>query len=208
MRLVCFVEWRKPSVNNLNLYIRRHTDLFINKKLNVFGPVAMAPMTELICGHLAIWRKPDIEDASNERRRTRRGLQYELNVDVALEAAMNDTTAGVSCPSPHFLKIHGTCVEDAWGFVGNFLDWKKLKDRSDIYSRFSESNFDFHLSRVSGPTMPGMDVAVLAESPRASLLDDANSIVVFTESLHGTWQNRVGIVSGWEGECTVPMHYL
>lgn len=162
----------------------------------------MAPMTELICGHLAIWRKSNANDASDERRRTRRGLQYKLDVDVALEAAMNDTIASApGCPSPDGLNIHGTCVEDAWGFVGNFLDWKKLKDRSDIYSRFSESNLDFHLSRVSGPTMPGMDVAVLAESPRASLLDDENSIVVFTESLHGTWQNRVGNVSGWEGEC-------
>ena len=203
MRLVCFVEWRKPSVTNLNLYIRRHTDLFINKKLNVFGPVAMAPMTELICGHLAIWRKPDIEDASNERRRTRRGLQYELNVDVALEAAMNDTTAGVSCPSPHFLKIHGTCVEDAWGFVGNFLDWKKLKDRSDIYGRFADCNLEFRLSRVGGSTVEGIDMTILAQSPDNALLDEENSVVVTTESLHGTWENRVGNIDGWGGEVFV-----
>lgn len=213
-----------------------NTELFFDNKLNVFGPFAKAPMTELICGHLAVWRnKPDVKDFAEEEDRdlltnfTRSsspeaphdGFQphesiraeltgarpteqvtYTLSIDEALDAASESQDR--TCPSTDSLNIHGKCVEGAWGFVGNFLDWTRLKDKSDIYQRFADARLDFELSRVSGPTMPGMDLAVLAESPSASSLDDTNSIVVFTESLHGTWQNRVGYTTGWEPSWHIP----
>jgi len=142
------------------------TDLFINKQFNIFGPFAMPPMSELICGHLAIWTKPE-----------------EAIFDTA---TFNNT-----------LDVHGTKVEGAWGFVVNFLDWTKLKAKSNIYKRFSSCKLEFQLSRVGGATVQTVDSALLAESPKSNLLDDANSIVVETESMHGVWQNRVGSLSGW-----------
>ena len=96
--------------------------------------------------------------------------------------------------------MHGTDVPGAWGFVVNFLDWTKLKDRSDIYRRFADCNLEFQLSRVGGATVEGIDTAVLAQSPGYALLGEENSVVVTTESLHGTWENRVGSVDGWGGE--------
>lgn len=179
----------------------------------MFGPFAKAPMTELICGHLAVWRnKPDVQGVSEQQEerslqeltgsRPTEQIVYTLSIDEALEAAA--TSYDRTCPSTDSLNIHGTCVEGAWGFVGNFLDWTRLKDKSDIYQRFADAKLDFQLSRVSGPTMPGRDLAILAESPNASLLDDTNSIVVFTDSLHGTWQNRVGDTIGWEPSWYIP----
>ena len=112
-------------------------------------------MTELICGHLAIW----------------------------------DAMPDPSDPNP--LDIHGTKVDNAWGFVVNFLDWKKLKDKSNIYDRFSSVNLEFRLSRKSGSTV-GLDSEVLAESPGIDNIDDANTISVETETMHGIWVNKVG----------------
>lgn len=147
------------------------TDLFINKNMNIFGPFAMPPMSELICGHLAVWTKSEDSDAFDPK-----------NV-------------------PDGLNVHGTQVEGAWGFVVNFLDWTKLKEKSDIYNRFSDCKLEFHLSRVGGATVETVDRALLAESPNSHLLDDSNSIVVETKSLHGVWQNRVGSLSGWSRKC-------
>lgn len=141
------------------------TDLFVDKNFNIFGPFPMPPMTELICGHIAIWTKPDPNDPSN-----------------------------------NVLDVHGTEVENAWGFVVNFLDWKKLKDKSNIYQRFAGSNLDFQLSRKSGSTV-GLDLEVLAESPGISSIDDANTISVETETMHGVWINKVGRSNNsWERE--------
>mmetsp|Transcript_13103 Transcript_13103/g.30154 ORF Transcript_13103/g.30154 Transcript_13103/m.30154 type:complete len:379 (+) Transcript_13103:1529-2665(+) len=39
---------------------------------------------------------------------------------------------------------------------------------------------------------------LLAKSSNSGLLNDDNSILVYTDSLHGTWVNRVGMVDGWE----------
>jgi hypothetical protein len=99
--------------------------------------------------------------------------------------------------------VHGIDVPGAWGFVANFLDWTKLKDRSDIYGRFADCNLEFRLSRVGGSTVEGVDMAILAQSPDNALLDEENSVVVTTESLHGTWENRVGNIDGWGGEVFV-----
>ena len=142
------------------------TDLFVNKNFNIFGPFAMPPMSELICGHLAIWVNPDDEDAEQ------------------LEP----------------LDVHGEKVDNAWGFVVNFLDWKMLKDKSNIYKRFADCNFEFRLSRVGGATVEGVDSGLLAESPKSELLDEENSIVVETNSMHGVWENQVGSLSGWNRE--------
>lgn len=83
------------------------------------------------------------------------------------------------------------------GFVVNFLDWTKLKDKSDIYKRFADCHLEFDLTRVSGAMVPGFDSATLAKSENADQLTDENSIVVKTNSLHGEWQNRVGSLTGW-----------
>ena len=99
--------------------------------------------------------------------------------------------------------MHGIDVPGAWGFVVNFLDWTKLKDRSDIYGRFADCNLEFRLSRVGGSTVEGIDMTILAQSPDNALLDEENSVVVTTESLHGTWENRVGNIDGWGGEVFV-----
>ncbi len=82
------------------------------------------------------------------------------------------------------------------GFVVNFLDWTKMKDKSDIYKRFDDCHLEFELTRVSGSTV-GLDSATLAKSERADELKDWNSIVVTTNSLHGEWQNKVGSLTGW-----------
>lgn len=78
----------------------------------------------------------------------------------------------------------------------NFLDWTKLKNKSDIYKRFADCHLEFELTRVSGSTV-GLDSATLAKSQRADDLKDSNSIIVTTNSLHGEWQNRVGSLEGW-----------
>jgi hypothetical protein len=78
----------------------------------------------------------------------------------------------------------------------NFLDWGKLLERSNIYEKFASRGLEFELYRVSGPTMEGVDRALLASSERSNLLNQENSIVVETESLHGTWANKVGYVDG------------
>jgi atrial natriuretic peptide receptor A len=138
------------------------TELFIERKYSIFGPFGL-PDTEWICGHIAIWSKPD--------------------------------------PSAAFLSslnVHGTEVPFAWGFVMNFLDWRLMKDRSNIYERFAGCNLDFKLTRQeSSVVFPGMDSEMLAMSPDADLLDDTNSVVIQTETLHGTWNNRVGNVNGY-----------
>eukprot|EP00984_Skeletonema_dohrnii_P009306 scaffold3549_cov110-Skeletonema_dohrnii-CCMP3373.AAC.8 len=138
------------------------TDLFINRQFNIFGPFNMPPMSELICGHLAIWKDVDSTDV------------------------VQDT-----------LNVHGTEVAGAWGFIVNFLDWTKMKDKSDIYKRFADCHLEFDLTRVSGSTV-GLDSATLAKSENADMLTDENSIVVTTTSLHGEWQNKVGSLNGWE----------
>lgn len=101
-------------------------------------------------------------------------------------------------PFQNVLNIHGHEVHNAFGFIMNFLDWGKLIDRSNIYEMFASRGFEFELNRVSGPVMEGIDRSSLAKSPRSHLLNNDNSIVVETESLHGTWANRVGSINGWE----------
>lgn len=105
-------------------------------------------MKETMCGHLAIWEKPDPNQL----------FKYVLNV-------------------------HGTEVVGAWGIVMNFLDWGELKDRSNIYQRFADCNFEFELTSIDG-------ASTLAMSPNHELLTDENSIIVETETMHGVWQNR------------------
>lgn len=141
---------------------------------------------------------------------SRRGLQsmdgLTLDVNDALDAATNYTASGMGAVDsgtagpPDVLNVHGTDVEGAWGFVVNFLDWTKLKDRSDIYQRFADCRLEFRLSRVSGATVEGVDTDLLAQSPNYAYLDESKIVVVTTESLHGTWENRVGSIHGWQGE--------
>jgi hypothetical protein len=100
-------------------------------------------------------------------------------------------------PFGNLLNVHGSEVQ-AWGFIMNFFDWGKLLDKSDIYERFASVGLEFELYRVSGPVMEGVDRAILANSKSSDQLTPDNSIVVETESLHGTWANRVGYVDGWE----------
>ncbi|KAL7531833.1 hypothetical protein ACHAXR_004264 [Thalassiosira sp. AJA248-18] len=139
-------------------------------------------MSELICGHLAIWTKPGEEDIHSQSSHV-------------FDNTQDDNTAHLLENSS--LDVHGTKVEGAWGFVVNFLDWTKLKEKSNIYNRFSDCNLEFQLSRVGGATVETVDRGLLAESPKSHLLDDTNSIVVETNSLHGVWQNRVGSLDGW-----------
>ena len=71
------------------------TDLFIEKEFNIFGPFPAGPFEEMFCGHLAVWNKKTMTDNG--------------------ETTMMNSS----------LDVHGTEVEGAWGFVMNFLDWKK-----------------------------------------------------------------------------------
>lgn len=161
---------------------------------------------------MPIWTRPDVKEPSSVERG--RGLQTELSLDIddALAAATNGSAIGGR--PPEVLNVHGTDVVGAWGFVANFLDWTKLKDRSEIYERFKGYNLEFQLSRVNGATVEGIDLAVLAESSNYSLLVEVNTVVVTTESLHGTWENRVGSIDGWDGEifclllCTAAIQLL
>ena len=94
------------------------------------------------------------------------------------------------------LDVQGTQVPNAFGFVMNFLLWDNLKDKSNIYERFSERNLEFCLTRTDGPA----DIKTIAESEGCALLDDSNSIVVSTDTVsNGVWNNRVGTLAsgGW-----------
>jgi len=165
-------------------------DLFVKrwKGLHTFGPF-MAGDQEVFCTHLAIWNKdPNARDWVNEDTGA-----------ISFENVRDD-----------YIDVHGTEVE-AWGFVMNYLNWGELKKRSKIYDRFANVDMDFYLTRkeddidwtLSGPKgEPTYQFAHLASSENSHLLDDSNSIVIETESLHGTWTNRVGITSanGWTPE--------
>jgi len=101
------------------------------------------------------------------------------------------------------LNVNGEEVPEAWGFVMIYLDWELLKDRSNIYERFAGCSMDFQLTTpIRGEdayqrfaSFP--EENVLAESPNADLLDDTNSVVITTNSLHGEWSHRVGDIAGW-----------
>lgn len=96
------------------------------------------------------------------------------------------------------LNVHGTEVPNAWGFVMNYLDWRLLKDRSNIYERFAGCNLDFELTHVPDQLSPKVVLGnVLANSPQSHLLDETNSVIIQTNSLHGVWENRVGNICGW-----------
>jgi len=164
------------------------TDLFINKwkGLHTFGPFMVNGM-EVFCTHLGIWNKDP-----NAKDRVEQG-------GVSQENSMDD-----------FIDVHGTEVE-AWGFVQNYLNWGELKKRSEIFERFENVGMDFYLSRREedvDPEVPGprgestQQFAHLASSENSHLLDDSNSIVIESTSLHGVWENRVGITSGmgWNPE--------
>mmetsp|Transcript_1825 Transcript_1825/g.4566 ORF Transcript_1825/g.4566 Transcript_1825/m.4566 type:complete len:1245 (+) Transcript_1825:180-3914(+) len=88
------------------------------------------------------------------------------------------------------LNIHGVDVEGGWGFVATFIDWRQLKERSDIYATFNDCQVEFELKRKE-------DGVELARSPKADLLTNENSITIETESMHGIWVNRVGRLDGW-----------
>lgn len=102
-------------------------------------------------------------------------------------------------PNPEdSLNVHGVDVPNAWGFVMNYLDWGLIKDRSNIYERFADCNLDFELTHSPDQISPKTLLSnVLAHSPKSDLLDDSNSVIISTNSLHGVWQNRVGRVDGW-----------
>ena len=166
------------------------TDLFVKQweGLHVFGPF-MAGEDEMFCTHLAIWTKPQNK----------------------LQTFNEDGTFSLENTQNSYTNIKGTEVENVWGFVMNYLNWGEMKKRSNIYERFANVNMDFELSRLDedvemiqdGPQgEPTKNFGMLAKSENSHLLDDSNSIVIETESLHGIWQNRVGIASenGWNPE--------
>ncbi|KAL7547557.1 hypothetical protein ACHAWF_010850 [Thalassiosira exigua] len=159
------------------------TDLFLKrwKGLHTFGPFETPDGKELFCTHLAIWNKP-----------------LETTGDLELGALAQQTMTNVQ----------GTEVSDVWGFVMNYLNWGEMKKRSNIERRFADVGMEFRLERREEDVDPDLagpkgdatrHYQLLVESERADLLDDSNSIVVETESLHGVWLNRVGIASshGW-----------
>lgn len=161
-------------------------DLFVDrwKGLHVFGPFTVNGM-EVFCTHLGIWNKdPNARD-------------WAENGSVSAANILDD-----------FIDVHGTEVE-AWGFVMNYLNWGEMKKRSQIFQRFRDVGMDFHLARREedmDPATPGprgdstRPFSHLASSEDSHLLDETNSIVVQSESLHGIWENRVGITgsAGWD----------
>ena len=101
--------------------------------------------------------------------------------------------------NPTVLDVQGHKVENAYGFVMNFIHWQRLKDRSNIYERFADCNLEFCLTRNDGFDKDGNpDIASIAESPNCNLLNDENSIVVSVQTSNGQWDNRVGSLKGWE----------
>lgn len=98
----------------------------------------------------------------------------------------------------HTLDVQGVEVENAWGFVMNYLDWGLLKTRSSIHERFAGCNLDFELTHAPKQLHPKVTLGnVLAHSPNSDLLDENNSVIISTNSLHGVWENRVGSINGW-----------
>jgi atrial natriuretic peptide receptor A len=163
-------------------------DLFLKRwnGLHAFGPFIAPNGKETFCTHLGIWVKP-----SNE-------------LDLFTQDGLNLENVRES-----YTDIQGTEVENVWGFVMNYLDWTELKKRSNIYERFGSVGMDFELRRreedvdlsLGGPQgEPTKHYALLAKSEGSDLLNEKNSILIETESLHGIWQNRVGIAGGWDPE--------
>mmetsp|Transcript_11154 Transcript_11154/g.25332 ORF Transcript_11154/g.25332 Transcript_11154/m.25332 type:complete len:820 (+) Transcript_11154:127-2586(+) len=162
------------------------TDLFIKRweGLHVFGPF-ISPKGETFCTHLSIWTNKD-----------NRGDWVDAEGGLSMTNMLDD-----------HINVHGTEVQNAWGFVMNYLDWAEMKKRSKMEERFSNVAMDFELNRQEhdvDPEMPGPrgeaseHYQLLAKSSNSGLLNDDNSILVYTDSLHGTWVNRVGMVDGWE----------
>jgi len=149
-------------------------DIFVNGTYNIFGPFKMGEASdEMFCGHLPIL-------ISGERQHTEDNvMQQDIKDNVVLD-------------------VHGRKVENAFGFVQNFLDWTALKHESNIYGLFEDNDIDFCLTKLEGPDANGAYTSkMLAESKDCGLLNDSNSIIVETESLSGIWYNRVGKPQGW-----------
>jgi class 3 adenylate cyclase len=90
-----------------------------------------------------------------------------------------------------------------------YLNWSEMKKRSNMYERFANVNMEFELFREEEPRLgdvgpkglPTKEMTKLAWSEMADKLNENNSVEVRTESLHGTWVNRVGVVGdNWNPE--------
>lgn len=143
--------------------------------LHVFGPFqAKLPkgVADVFCTHLPLW------------------------TDTTGDNAFKDV-----------VNVQGTDVQNVGGFVMLYLDWTEMKRRSLMYERFEELGYEFELFRdeeraygdVGPKGLSTAEMTKLAWSEQADKLNEGNSIEVMTESLHGTWVNRVGMVGtkGW-----------
>mmetsp|Transcript_304 Transcript_304/g.582 ORF Transcript_304/g.582 Transcript_304/m.582 type:complete len:781 (-) Transcript_304:106-2448(-) len=108
------------------------------------------------------------------------------------------------------VNVQGTPVQNVWGFTMLYLNWSEMKKRSNMYERFEDVNMEFELFREEEPRLgdvgpkglPTKEMTKLAWSEQADKLNESNSVEIKTESLHGIWINRVGVVgdSGWNPE--------
>eukprot|EP00984_Skeletonema_dohrnii_P000700 scaffold211_cov83-Skeletonema_dohrnii-CCMP3373.AAC.6 len=146
--------------------------------LHVFGPFeAKLPsgLADVFCTHIPLWTSTTGENAFKD-----------------------------------VVKVQGTDVQNVWGFTMLYLNWSAMKERSNMYERFENVNMEFELFREEEPRLgdvgpkglPTKEMTKLAWSEQADKLNEGNSVEVKTESLHGIWINRVGVVgdNGWNPE--------
>ena len=111
-----------PPMVSLDFDLYHDWSLYIIISILLLVILVFYAQSELICGHLAIWK-----DTTTGQLDTNRDLQG-LTIDVqdALVAAgepqlVEDNIFSRSAGASNTLNVHGTDVEGAWGFVVNFL---------------------------------------------------------------------------------------
>jgi atrial natriuretic peptide receptor A len=103
------------------------------------------------------------------------------------------------------LDVHGTLVENAWGYVMNFINWNALKDKSGVDKKFNDAGFEYQLS----VTRPGKEegtseTVILASSSKFDELEKQNSITIKVQTIAGEWDHEIGTLQGWTPNWYVP----
>lgn len=86
---------------------------------------------------------------------------------------------------------------NSWGFVMHFINWERLKNESNIYSRFTEKGLLFNLVRVDDPGTDMEREVTLAHSSELSIDEDGKvvprhkinlTVSIETQTPNGLWR--------------------
>lgn len=96
----------------------------------------------------------------------------------------------ISVNIPGYELVAQNQTYNSWGFVMHFINWERLKDESNIYNRFEEKGFLFHLARVDDYGTENEVEVTLAHSPS----------MVADETGHFSPHHRVALMASIEVE--------